>query len=463
MDEQSKDDLDRIQMSGGTGSTVPGMPSGIGIGIALRSLRSSTLSILRCLAQPSLRRFAPPFLRSVAQPSLRRFASPFLRSLAHTALCIYLRSLLAVFLWISFFILGPSLRAEGATPLQISVFSPVQLFDSSQSVYGLRTNLIYGHSRAVYGLDLGLFNRVDRLSAGLQVGLMNLNHASRYGLSLGLVEVNGEDSYGLSLHLWSDTKKDVHGLQMGLLYNEGQSFRLPQIGGWNVARSAPLQLGFYNEVQGGSPLLQAAGLFNDTPGSTLFQFSAMGNRADGGSFLQIGGLFNLAGSLEKENRPSDYLEPIAQISAFYNEAHEAMLQFGAMNINDKGLLVQAGFYNYVRDPVFFQIGVRNGSEHALLQIGLLNYSTYTPFFQAGLFNYNGGGGAPGGLGLGLVNHEYYAKGIRIAFVNRSFVSRGLNFGILNYSEKLRGLQFGLININSSGAVPVMIGINAGGR
>lgn len=71
---------------------------------------------------------------------------------------------------------APALRvlAEGTTPLQLSIWSPVQVFPSDWDVIGLRCGGIYSRNRQVYGVDVGLFNSADAASGGLQLGLGNL-------------------------------------------------------------------------------------------------------------------------------------------------------------------------------------------------------------------------------------------------------------------------------------------------
>lgn len=44
------------------------------------------------------------------------------------------------------------------TPLQLSVWNPVQLVPDDWDVWGLRLNLPYGMNRDLYGLDVGVFN-----------------------------------------------------------------------------------------------------------------------------------------------------------------------------------------------------------------------------------------------------------------------------------------------------------------
>jgi hypothetical protein len=59
--------------------------------------------------------------------------------------------------------------ATQRTPLQVSVFPPVQLVPVTTEVDGLRLNLPYGENGIVRGLDVGIAGSVTQELAGLQV------------------------------------------------------------------------------------------------------------------------------------------------------------------------------------------------------------------------------------------------------------------------------------------------------
>ena len=63
--------------------------------------------------------------------------------------------------------------AASLTPLQVSLWNPVQLFSQDSSVYGLRLDLPYGNNKNVYGLDIGLFNQISEHGGGIQAGIDN--------------------------------------------------------------------------------------------------------------------------------------------------------------------------------------------------------------------------------------------------------------------------------------------------
>lgn len=106
------------------------------------------------------------------------------------------------------------------TPLQLSVWDPVQLVPSDRNVYGFRLNLPYGKNKDVYGIDVGFVNQVSRNFGGIQVGLLN-SLRDGVGLQIGAFNCIGE----------ADSQ---NGLQVGF---------------FNVAEfQGGFQIGFYNKV-----------------------------------------------------------------------------------------------------------------------------------------------------------------------------------------------------------------------
>ena len=46
------------------------------------------------------------------------------------------------------------------TPLQVSIWDPIQLVPDDWDVWGFRLNLPFGQNRNLYGADVGIFNRL---------------------------------------------------------------------------------------------------------------------------------------------------------------------------------------------------------------------------------------------------------------------------------------------------------------
>ena len=126
-----------------------------------------------------------------------------------------------------------SARAEGAKPLQLAVFNPIQLVPEDESIKGLRLSLFYtlnkdvtglslvwlGVNRAtgdVRGVELGLGNWVEGSSYGLQGGLVNYTGDRCVGVQYGAANVVGGDFTGLQWGFVNWTEGFMHGMQAGI-------------------------------------------------------------------------------------------------------------------------------------------------------------------------------------------------------------------------------------------------------
>jgi hypothetical protein len=69
-------------------------------------------------------------------------------------------------------VLAPAARAQGPSPVQLSLFTPVQIVPADRSVSGLRLNLIYGKNADVTGVDWGLVNHDTGSGFAWQAGLV---------------------------------------------------------------------------------------------------------------------------------------------------------------------------------------------------------------------------------------------------------------------------------------------------
>jgi len=140
------------------------------------------------------------------------------------------------------------------TPLQLSVWNPVQLAPDDWDVWGLRLNMLYGMNRDLYGLDVGVFNLVRRDFAGIQAGIANLTGTESgrafTGIQMGVanfVTLSGTRSSvarGLQLGFVNGGDK-MSGLQAGFLNLALSELKGLQIGSLNDAESlVGIQIGF---------------------------------------------------------------------------------------------------------------------------------------------------------------------------------------------------------------------------
>jgi hypothetical protein len=176
------------------------------------------------------------------------------------------KSVVSCFVW--FFLnilLSPTIYAQECSPLQLSLYSAVQLVQKDKIVCGLRLDLPQGNNVEVWGVDAGLVNiagavkgfqiggvnllkhRDESASWGIQTGLVNyggklngiqggfLNSSSVNGIQLGLF--NGyrnpidseDDTNGVQL-AFSNVSRAMNGVQIGFLGNGAVHVRGLQIG-----------------------------------------------------------------------------------------------------------------------------------------------------------------------------------------------------------------------------------------
>ena len=122
-------------------------------------------------------------------------------------------------------------------PVNLALVTPIQIFKSSESIAGLRLNLIYGKNADVTGLDVGLGNHATGKMQGIQYGVVNLAGQGGAGIQWGWVNIDKGGTFT--------------GLQYGL-YNEGNQYVGLQLGLVNFAQSTQgLQIGLINIIKKG--------------------------------------------------------------------------------------------------------------------------------------------------------------------------------------------------------------------
>jgi len=121
-----------------------------------------------------------------------------------------------------------------STPVQLALFTPIQVFAEHTSIEGVRLNLIYGRNTTLTGFDFGF---VNHLTSG---------HSK--GIQFGFVGIIEEDFTGWMDNSVNYVKGRVEGLQFGF-FNYGGEVSGIQIGIVNYAeRMHGLQIGFINVI-----------------------------------------------------------------------------------------------------------------------------------------------------------------------------------------------------------------------
>lgn len=155
-------------------------------------------------------------------------------------------------------------RAQGISPLGISIFPAAEIPSRDWDVVFLRVNVFVGRHREVYGVDVGAIgNETEGVFVGIQsAGLYNRIGSSEGAFQLaGILNRSAGDFVGLQAALAANiTDGTMTGFQLGLvnraarldglqigLFNIAETGSGVQIGLWNSAQSLEgLQIGFGN-------------------------------------------------------------------------------------------------------------------------------------------------------------------------------------------------------------------------
>ncbi len=145
------------------------------------------------------------------------------------------------------------------SPLQLSLFAPVQLVPARDDVYGLRLSVGLSTNRSVFGVDLGLASTSEQ-AAGLHVAaLWNSVARAAWGLQLAGLFNFAERFTGLRVALLN-VGSEVRGVELGLLnvgfrLFGGASLSGAQVGALDLSsRLSGVQVGVYNETTRGAGL-----------------------------------------------------------------------------------------------------------------------------------------------------------------------------------------------------------------
>ena len=135
---------------------------------------------------------------------------------------------------ISLFIIGfSSVSRSQDNPVQLALVNPVQIVPESQSILGLRFNLIYGKNANVSGFDLGLANHTTGKELGVQWGLVNLVDGGFTGWQDGFVNITKGSSVGFQSGGVNYHDGHFNGLQISVV-NYAATLKGLQIGLINI-------------------------------------------------------------------------------------------------------------------------------------------------------------------------------------------------------------------------------------
>lgn len=144
----------------------------------------------------------------------------------------------------------PAHGAQGAAPIQLALFEPVQIVKPDRSVSGLRLDLIYGRNVDVTGVDWGLVNHDTGSGFAWQAGVVNMVQNNFTGWQDGGVNVTGGTFTGLQSGVFNQSEA-MNGFAYGIV-NRTRSMHGVQLGVVNITETMHgLQIGVANMIQKG--------------------------------------------------------------------------------------------------------------------------------------------------------------------------------------------------------------------
>lgn len=165
-----------------------------------------------------------------------------------------MRKVLLVFVLFFRVMLPLDAHADACSPLQLSLFTPVQIIPKDMDVCGFRFNLIYGNNRKVSGLDIGLINRTTDTFKGLELAGLGNRGAWVYGIQAALLPLGrnyaANTIQGVQVGTGNIAMDGGAGLQVGV-FNQAvnEEFKGIQIGLLNYCQSLTgIQIGLLNHA-----------------------------------------------------------------------------------------------------------------------------------------------------------------------------------------------------------------------
>ena len=144
---------------------------------------------------------------------------------------------------------GAPLAAQ-ESPIQIALFTPLQIVKAEKGVSGLRFNFLYSVNKSVKYVDLGVVNvTTGGPSAGLQFAFVAMNKGTFTGWQASPIAITEGRFEGFQQGFFTSAKGGGKGLQWGVINTAGAWEGL-QIGFVNNAQSLHgVQIGLINIIK----------------------------------------------------------------------------------------------------------------------------------------------------------------------------------------------------------------------
>jgi len=144
-----------------------------------------------------------------------------------------MKNLFSVLLSILFIVSFSSISKSQNNPIQIALVNPIQIVPESQSINGIRFNIIYGKNANVTGFDFGFVNHTTGKEVGIQLGMINLTDNGFTGWQDSFVNITKGMSVGLQTGTVNYHDGHFNGLQISIV-NYAATLKGLQIGLINV-------------------------------------------------------------------------------------------------------------------------------------------------------------------------------------------------------------------------------------
>ncbi len=159
--------------------------------------------------------------------------------------------LLFAILLSTLFCLAAPLHA-GDKPIQVALFSPVQIFPENNSIAGLRLTILYGKNVNMTGLDLGfVVTRTTGIMQGIQSELVGIVDGDATGIQWNGVTWDKANFTGVQLGAVNITKGTMTGIQWGYYNQSNHASGLQVALVNNTTTMKGIQLGFINIIHKG--------------------------------------------------------------------------------------------------------------------------------------------------------------------------------------------------------------------
>lgn len=151
-----------------------------------------------------------------------------------------------------FALLVASPLAAQDSPIQIALFTPLQIVKQEKGVSALRFNFLYSVNKSVKYVDLGVINVTSGgASAGIQFAFAAINKGSFTGWQSSPVSITEGRFEGLQMGFFDSAKGGGKGLQWGAINTAG-SWEGLQVGFVNHAQNLHgVQIGIINIIKTG--------------------------------------------------------------------------------------------------------------------------------------------------------------------------------------------------------------------